>query len=108
MRILLLQFRPDPIMAEHELELVVRFSNRPATDFSVVDATRNELSVDLLGGADHARAAEKRRGADDTGGGGKQSTARCAHGGILLLGKAPDCAEVRGKCSGALGSGSLD
>lgn len=52
MRILLLQFRPDPIMAEHELELVVRFSNRPATDFSVVDATRNELSVDLLGGAD--------------------------------------------------------
>ena len=52
MRILLIQFRPDPIMAAHELEIIVRFSNRPATDFVVVDATRDELSAGLLDGAD--------------------------------------------------------
>ena len=52
MRILLLQFRPDPIMAAHEFELVVRFSGRPVTDFVPVDATTVPLTVDLLDGAD--------------------------------------------------------
>lgn len=52
MKIFLLQFRPDPVMADHELELVVRFSNRPATDFVPVDATTESLTLDLLDGAD--------------------------------------------------------
>jgi len=52
MRILLLQFRPDPIMAAHELDLVVRFSNRLASDFVPVNATTAPLTVDLLDGAD--------------------------------------------------------
>lgn len=52
MRILLLQFRPDPIMAKHELELIIRFSNRPAENFATVDATSEPLTVELLDGAD--------------------------------------------------------
>lgn len=52
MRILLLQFRPDPAMAAHEFDLVVKFSGRSAADFSRVDATAEPLDAALLTGVD--------------------------------------------------------
>lgn len=52
MRILLLQFRPDPAMAAHEFDLVVKFSGRTASEFVRVDATARPLDAALLDGAD--------------------------------------------------------
>lgn len=52
MRILFLQFRPDLAIADHEFDLVVKHSGRPASAFVRVDTTREPLSAALLDGAD--------------------------------------------------------
>lgn len=52
MKILLLQFRPDPVIAEHEFDLVLKYSGWLSSDFVLVDTTREPLTVDLLDDAD--------------------------------------------------------
>ncbi len=53
MKILLLQFRPDQTIAQHEFDLVLKYSDRPESDFVRVDTTRQELTIYLL---DHVDA----------------------------------------------------
>lgn len=52
MHILLLQFRPDPAMAQHEFELVSRYSGRSEAEFERLDATREPLDLARLDGVD--------------------------------------------------------
>lgn len=50
MHILFLQFRPDRAIADHEFDLVAKYSGRPASAFVRVDTTREPLSAGLLDG----------------------------------------------------------
>ncbi len=52
MKILLLQFRPDQTIAQHEFDLILKYSDRPESDFVRVDTTRQEASLNLLDGID--------------------------------------------------------
>lgn len=52
MRILLLQFRPDQTIADHEFGLILKYSGRPASEFARVDTTREPIHAALLDGAD--------------------------------------------------------
>lgn len=52
MHILLLQFRPDPAMAAHEFDLIVKFSGRSPADFVRVDTAEQSLGISLLDGVD--------------------------------------------------------
>ena len=52
MRILLLQFRPDPVMADHEFSLILARSGRTAEEFVRLDTTREPLAIERLDGMD--------------------------------------------------------
>lgn len=52
MRILLVQFRPDPVIAEQEFRLVVKYSGQSAEDFARLDATREPVVLSALDAAD--------------------------------------------------------
>lgn len=52
MRILLMQFRSDRVIADQELGLVANYSGRPLEEFAPVDATTVSPGPDMLDGSD--------------------------------------------------------
>lgn len=52
MSIFLLQFRPDQAIADHEYDMILKFSGRPASDFVRVNALGEPLSSERLDVAD--------------------------------------------------------
>lgn len=52
MKILLLQFRPDQAIAQHEFDLILKYSDQPESSYLRVDTTREPLLLDLLEGID--------------------------------------------------------